>query len=101
MQNDYEANTLKLGKGVIAMARGGSYSQYAQFFGKELIKADYNSAGSQFFIMTTDDNTALTGLYAGFGKVIEGCFKLCSEIVQAVAKSVDILEIAVKIHFCK
>lgn len=72
MENGYESNTLKLEKGVIAMARGGSYSQYAPYYGSELIEADYNSAGSQFFIMTTDDNTSLTGSYAGFGKVIEG-----------------------------
>ena len=30
------------------------------------------SAGSQFFIMTTDENISLTGYYAGFGKVVEG-----------------------------
>ena len=70
--NGYDENTLKLEKGVIAMARGGTYSQYAQYYGSELIEADYNSAGSQFFIMTTDNNTNLTGSYAGFGKVIEG-----------------------------
>ncbi len=31
----------------------------------------YNSAGSQFFIMTAN-NTSLDGTYAAFGKVIEG-----------------------------
>ena len=31
----------------------------------------YNSAGSQFFIMQAD-NANLNGMYAGFGKVIEG-----------------------------
>ena len=71
MENDYEANTLKLEKGVIAMARG-DYSSYAYYYGSSLLKEGYNSAGSQFFIMTTDDNTSLTGSYAGFGKVIEG-----------------------------
>ena len=79
--NDYEANTLKLEKGVIAMARGGSYSQYAPYYGKAFLEADYNSAGSQFFIMTTDDNTTLTGSYAGFGKVIEGF-----DVIEKVAK---------------
>ena len=71
MENGYEANTLKLEKGVIAMART-DYSQYAYYYGRDLLEYGYNSAGSQFFIMTSDDNTALTGQYAGFGKVIEG-----------------------------
>jgi len=69
--NGYENNTLKLEKGVIAMART-DYTQYAYYYGRELLAKGYNSAGSQFFIMTTDDNKSLTGYYAGFGKVIEG-----------------------------
>lgn len=69
-ENDYEANTLKLEKGVIAMARN-DYSKYAYYY-RSLLKEGYNSAGSQFFIMTTDDNISITGAYAGFGKVIEG-----------------------------
>ena len=36
-----------------------------------LTEQGYNSAGSQFFIMTSD-NTSLDGSYAAFGKVIEG-----------------------------
>ena len=79
IQNDFENNTLKLEKGVIAMARG-DYSSYAQYYGRELVKKGYNSAGSQFFIMTTDDNISLTGSYAGFGKVIEGM-----EVVEKIA----------------
>ncbi len=69
--NGYEDNTLKLEKGVIAMART-DYTQYSYYYGRELLAKGYNSAGSQFFIMTTDDNVSLTGYYAGFGKVIEG-----------------------------
>ena len=69
--NGYANNTLKLKKGVIAMART-DYTQYAYYYGMELLEEGYNSAGSQFFIMTTDDNISLTGYYAGFGKVIEG-----------------------------
>lgn len=79
IKNDYENNTLKLEKGVIAMARS-DYSNYAQYYGRSLIKKGYDSAGSQFFIMTTDDNIALTGNYAGFGKVIEGM-----DIVEKIA----------------
>ena len=60
-------NKLKLERGVIAMARG-DYSSMSPTLAEE----GYNSAGSQFFIMTTDKNTSLSGYYAGFGKVIEG-----------------------------
>ena len=86
--NGYEENTLKLEKGVIAMARG-DYSAYASYYGRALLEAGYNSAGSQFFIMTTDDNVALTGSYAGFGKVIEGydvLEKVASVKVKAASK---------------
>lgn len=79
MENEYEANTLKLEKGVIAMARN-DYSGYASF-SPALVEEGYNTAGSQFFIMTTDDNVSLTGYYAGFGKVIEGF-----DVLEKVAK---------------
>lgn len=84
MINGYETNTLKLGKGVIAMARG-DYSSYS-YFGSDVVDEGYNSAGSQFFIMTTDDNMALTGSYAGFGKVIEG-YDVLEKIAAVKVKS--------------
>lgn len=59
-------NTLKHEEGVISMARG-DYTQYSQ----SLAKQSYNSAGSQFFIVTKT-TTSLDGKYAAFGKVIEG-----------------------------
>ena len=67
LANDFKQNDLNLTAGVIAMARG-DYSQYSS----ALTKQAYNSAGTQFFIMTTDKNTSLSGFYAGFGKVVEG-----------------------------
>lgn len=70
MENGYEDNTLILEKGVIAMARN-DYSNYA-YYAPALVTEGYNTAGSQFFIMTSDDYASLTGYYAGFGKVIEG-----------------------------
>lgn len=70
IENDYEQNNLKLKKGVIAMARE-DYSTYAYYYGEALQKEGYNTAGSQFFIMTTDDNISLTGYYAGFGKILD------------------------------
>ena len=63
--NGYTENNLKHTKGVISMART-DYSSVSS-----LTTYGYNSAGSQFFIMT-EDNTSLDGLYAAFGKVIEG-----------------------------
>ena len=64
--NGYKQNTLKHEKGVISMAR----SDYSQT-DASLVDEGYNSAGSQFFIMT-ENNTSLDGLYAAFGRVIEG-----------------------------
>lgn len=85
MENGYEDNTLKLEKGVIAMARN-DYSSYAYYYGSSLLEEGYNSAGSQFFIMTTDDNISLTGSYAGFGKVIEG-FDVLEKIANVKVKA--------------
>ena len=62
--NGFENNNIKHEKGVISMARS-DYSYYGY------TEEGYNSAGSQFFIMT-EDNNQLDGLYAAFGKVIEG-----------------------------
>ena len=62
--NGYETNNLKHEKGVISMARS-DYSNWGY------TQEGYNSAGCQFFIMS-EDNNGLDGLYAAFGKVIEG-----------------------------
>lgn len=64
--NGYSKNDLRLEEGVIAMARG-DYSS----LGSTILEEGYNSAGSQFFIVTKNQSK-LNGLYAGFGKVIEG-----------------------------
>lgn len=70
--NKFE-NNLKLSEGVIAMARG-DYSSLG------LSEEGYNSAGSQFFIMTSS-NSSLDGLYAGFGKVTKGY-----DIIEKISK---------------
>ena len=62
--NGYDTNNIKHELGVISMARS-DYSSWGY------TAEGYNSAGCQFFIMT-EDNTQLDGLYAAFGKVIEG-----------------------------
>lgn len=69
-------NSLKFEKGVIGMARS-DYSSYG------LTEEGYNSASSQFFIVTTDNKDTLNSLnqsYASFGKVTEGY-----NIVEAIA----------------
>ena len=74
--NGYTSNDLILTEGTIAMARK-DFTQYSPTLAEE----SYNSASSEFFIMTTNDNTGLTGYYAGFGKVIEGL-----DVVKDIAK---------------
>jgi len=71
--NGFKKNTLKHTKGVISMARS-DYSSMGQ------TAAGYDSAGAQFFIML-DDNASLDGVYAAFGKVIEGL-----DIVEKLGK---------------
>ena len=65
-------NLIRHKKGVISMARS-DYSSMG------LTEEGYNSASTQFFIMTSD-NTSLDGTYAPFGKVIEGY-----DIVEKIA----------------
>ena len=65
--NEYNKNTLNLTEGIIAMARSDYSSQ-----SPTLTTESYNSGSSQFFIMTSNEHTNLSGYYAGFGKVIEG-----------------------------
>ncbi|MCI9063749.1 MAG: peptidylprolyl isomerase [Clostridia bacterium] len=74
--NGHTENNLNLVEGTLAMARS-DYTQYSPTLAEE----SYNSAGSQFFIMTTNDYTGLSGYYAGFGKVVEGL-----DVVKKIAK---------------
>lgn len=71
--NGYTKNNLKHKKGIISMARS-DYSQAG------MTEQGYNSAGSQFFIMTKD-TTSLDGVYAAFGEVIEGM-----EVIEKIEK---------------
>ena len=74
--NGHKENDLNLVEGTIAMARA-DYTQYSS----TLAKQSYNSGGTQFFIMTTNDHTSLSGYYTGFGKVIEGM-----DVVKKIAE---------------
>ena len=72
--NGFSKNILKHERGVISMARA-DYSSY----GSGLTSYSYNSAGTQFFIMT-EDSPSLDGYYTAFGKVTEGM-----EVVDAIS----------------
>ena len=82
------ANDVKLERGVIAMGRLNNYGSYMSY----LAEKEYDSAGAQFFIVQKDQ-TSLDGLYAAFGKVIEGM-----DVVDKIAelevtyKSADLQE---------
>ena len=76
LENKYSKNNLNLTEGTIAMARS-DYTQYSP----NLTEESYNSAGSQFFIMTSNNYTGLSGYYAGFGRVTEGL-----DVVKKIAK---------------
>lgn len=65
--NGFTQNNLKHKRGVISMAR----SDYSSQGTTTLTKKGYDSASSQFFIMTAD-NSQLDGQYAAFGEVKEG-----------------------------
>ncbi len=67
VDNGFTQNDLNLTEGTLAMGRI-DYTSYAP----SLTEESYNSGGTQFFIMTSNDYTSLSGHYAGFGKVIEG-----------------------------
>ncbi len=72
-------NNLKHDVGVISMARA----------------KDPNSAGSQFFIVTGEEAYAnLDGLYAGFGKVIEGMDEVYKIVESPVTYSTNDFEAA-------
>lgn len=80
--NGHNENKLKHQEGVISMARS-DYTSYSSTLAEE----SYNSAGSQFFIMTKD-NTSLDGYYAAFGKVIEG-LDIVHKIEEVEVKAAD------------
>ena len=70
--NGYTKNTLSHDKGVISMARS----------------MDYDSAGSQFFIVLDDSaKSSLDGMYAGFGRVTEGM-----EILEGIEANEEIAD---------
>ena len=74
--NGYTKNTLKHLEGTVSMARA-DYST----LDSSLTEEGYNSAGTQFFICLAN-SSGYDGLYAGFGKVIEGL-----DVVKAISNT--------------
>ena len=64
--NNFNQNTLSHKKGIVSMVRADYTKQV-----NNLTTQSYNSANSQFTILT-QDATDLNGLYAAFGEVVEG-----------------------------
>lgn len=79
--NDFKQNTLKHEKGVITLLRN-DYTQYIQ----SLSEQSYNSGNAQLAIMM-DDASNLNGIYAAFGKVIEGM-----DILEKMYNELEIAE---------
>lgn len=70
--NGYSKNTLKHEKGIVSMARS----------------SDYDSAGSQFFIVLDTSSMvslSLDSKYAAFGKIIDGF-----EIIEEISKNAEV-----------
>ena len=72
--NNFNTNTLKHEKGTVSLIRA-DYTQLSA----DLLKESFNSGSSQFTILTQDERS-LNGLYAAFGKVVEGM-----EIVEQIS----------------
>lgn len=74
--NGFTKNNLKHLEGTVSMAR-------ADYSGLDASLTDegYNSAGTQFFICLAN-SSGYDGLYAGFGKVIEGL-----DVVKAISNT--------------
>lgn len=66
-ENGFAKNTLRHEKGVLSLIRN-DYTQSVS----GLVEESYNSGVSQIGIMMGEDTSSLNGVYAAFGKVIEG-----------------------------
>ena len=75
INNQFTQNTLKHEKGVVSLVRADYTKQI-----DTLVDESYNSGNSQFtIVMNNESGKNLNGLYAGFGKVVEGL-----EIVEQI-----------------
>lgn len=80
--NGYEDNKLSHEKGVVSLIR---YDYTQQF--SDLVDESYNSGNAQLGIMI-DNARDLNGLYAAFGKIVEGL-----DIIEKIANESAIVEL--------
>ncbi len=64
--NGFSKNTLRHEKGVLSLIRNNYPSELS------LTEESYNSGNAQVGIMMSDDSVNLNGVYAAFGRVVEG-----------------------------
>ena len=65
--NGFKQNTLRHEKGVVTLIR----QDYSQYF-PNLSDESYNSGNSNIAVIIGDNASNLNGVYAGFGRIIEG-----------------------------
>lgn len=65
--NDFKQNTLRHEKGIVTLIR----QDYSQYF-PNLSDESYNSGNTNIAVIMNDGASNLNGVYAGFGKVLEG-----------------------------
>lgn len=68
--NGYEENTLRFEKGTVGLYRT-RYTPY-RTEDRSLLEKESMNSGSSLFFISMDENSALNGGYAPFGKVIKG-----------------------------
>lgn len=81
--NGFEKNALRHEKGIVSMIRSDYTGQMPT-----LVEESYNSANSQIGIIMNEESARdLNGLYAGFGRVIEGL-----DIIEKIYNETEIEE---------
>ena len=89
INNQFTQNTLKHEKGVVSLVRADYTKQI-----DSLVDESYNSGNSQFTIVMNNESAKnLNGLYAGFGKVVEG-LEIVEQIYSLDVKTDDSEEAA-------
>ena len=79
--NGFNENTLRFEKGTVGLYR-------STYDAENLTKESYNSGSSLFFI-TTNEDSALNGEYAAFGRVIKGMDLIEKMLELPLEESVD------------
>ena len=80
--NGFAKNTLRHEKGVVSLIR----SNYTEYF-SDLYDESYNSGSSQIGIMMSDQSSNLNGVYAAFGRVVNGL-----DILEKIYNELEVVE---------